>query len=679
MKTSLIRKIMMGSGIVCLVLAGCNAKPIGVGKDNGKINEPVVTQAGLTPQAEIVLTSPDSMGGTQAAQELVSEVEVAYQPPQTVDSEIELEITPLDMQSGSAEIQDRIAQSQSLWRSVWLEGLITWYPQDGGQTSSQVYRGQVWFDQSEMSFRSLIGSPGKDPASAKISNGESIFEFDPFSGNGTSTNLPTFAKQGVNLAGIVGSPLSELLFSGALAQRGGNYAPVFTEKIAGRPALVVDWRSDGAEQPVDRFWVDVQTGVFLRMQHFSKAGGDVVSSDIAFTQIFYNLDFTDELFRLPLVDMPIFQEDWSKVSEVPRRSVTSAPPAADSQSGEIYFNWFAPEDGTPRLMRLSVPCLVNNTRCSEAEVVTNVPESSASSQSFPVSLVWSPDGSSAAATLISDVSGRLVTKLFIYQPEGDNWTLLGEFDLIDAVQWSQDGQWIGFLTNQDGYKIYAIRVDGTGLQELAAGEPVSVEDTSTEILQMIGWHEGSLYFLQTIQPFGTSNKIHKTRPEDGVVELVGEFTPAQVGQSIIMTADGQAVTIAYDDQFRYLNIVDLSVPNLRRLISFKKSHSFFSGSPDGQWVAFTMTSDPANMDFKTDIFAVRPDGTDMRQLAAFDNYLEGVTFSPDSLFLLVHGGDVVGQLFLISLEDGSQRLLQIPGVPLGDRIGQVSWRPAISQ
>jgi len=57
---------------------------------------------------------------------------------------------------------------------------------------------------------------------------------------------------------------------------------------------------------------------------------------------------------------------------------------------------------------------------------------------------------------------------------------------------------------------------------------------------------------------------------------------------------------------------------------------------------------------------------------AFDNYLEGVTFSPNSLFLLVHSGDAVGQLFLITLEDGSQRLLQIPGVPLADRIGQVS-------
>ena len=675
MKTNLIRKLFVVVGITCLLAAGCNGQPLNQKDENMPGVSAEGDAAAHQSQATPVVTDALEAENLSQVQEPAGEAAAIYQPPLAVDSGIELDIVPLDMRSSSAEINERIAQSQSLWRTVWLEGLATWYPPEGEQAAPQVYRGQLWFDQAGVRFRSLIGLPGADPSSAKVSDGQGILEFDPLTGNSTNSSLPDFAKEGLNLAGIVGSPLSELLFSGSLAQRGGTYIAAFTEKIAGRPALVVDWFPADNEQPVDRFWVDTQTGVFLRMQHFGKAGGDEMLSDIRLTQIFYNLELGDSLFRLPLSELPVFQEDWSKVSEIPHRSDSAAPSAADTQFGEIYFNWFSQADGSPRLMRLSAACLVNNTPCPEAEMVKNAPHSSVSSELIPISLVWSPDGSRAAAALKADGAQGPVTELFLYQPESESWTVLGTFDPIDTVVWSRDGQWIAFLTNLDGYKIYAIRADDVDAQVLVAGNPITVEDNSTEVLQIIGWNDGSLYYTKTIHPSGNGTEIYKISPDGGPAELVQRFLPSEVGVGAVMTPGGQVLTVASDDLFRYLNLVDLNGQNLRRLVSFKKSHGLFSSSPDGQWILFTMSSDPAGMDFSQDVFAVRPDGKDVRQLASFDNYLEGMIFSLDSRYLLVHGRQTTGQLFLISLEDGGQRLLQIPGVPLDDWIGQVTWRP----
>ena len=685
METNAIRKFTLIMGIVCLALAGCAAQPSNEGNENRVGTEQAKAPAGSIPEsteAETAQTTPASTENVDsetlsAAQEPTGEAAQSYQPPQPVDSDIELDLAALDMQSTSADIQARIAQSQSLWHTVWLDGMITWYAPDGQQAPPQVYRGQIWFDQNGMKFRSLTGTPGEDPSSAKISDGQNIYEVDPQSGSGNSTTMPTFAQEGVNLAGIVGSPLSELLFSGSLGQRGGNYMPTAVEKIAGRPALVVDWYSDETQLPVDRFWVDAQTGVFLRMQHFSKAGGDVLSSDIQLTQIFYNLELAQDLFRLPSSDLPVFTEDWSSVSTVPHKTAANVQSPAGLQPGELYFNWTPLTEGgeipSPQLMRVPVSCLLDHT-CSTAEAVAGAPQSGSGNEYYPLTLTWSPDGSRAAATQIVTLEDKMATRLYLYQPSDGSWTQLGEYGLIDEVSWSPDGQWIAFQINMNGYQICAIRADGSEWQVLAAGEPISGDNINTEILRLAGWEGENLYYLETVLPDGTANKIFRTRPGEEGSELVREYPRSQVSESIAMVAGGRFLSMGHDDHFRYLNLVDLNGANLEQLIRFKKSYNFFTGSADGSWIAFTLTPGIEKMDFSSDIFLVHPDGTGIRQIASFEHPLESLLFSPDNQYLLISSREELGQLFLVSIEDGSRSLLQIPGLALNDQINQISWR-----
>ena len=95
------------------------------------------------------------------------------------------------------------------------------------------------------------------------------------------------------LWGQIGTPLSELIFSADRAQSQGTFESVSLENVAGQQALAVEWTYIENLQPSFRAWLDVKTGVTLKIQEFGKGGGDVLQSERLVEQVVYDAQFGD--------------------------------------------------------------------------------------------------------------------------------------------------------------------------------------------------------------------------------------------------------------------------------------------------------------------------------------------------------------------------------------------------
>src|SRR5688572_9856664 len=101
----------------------------------------------------------------------------------------------LSLSSSSEEIQNAMLQSADKWKTIWLDGLVTWYPADGSDSPPQVYHEQVWIETSTPRFRTLLG-PGEGEAEQLTAcDGTSILRMDLKSGRSESVSLPRLQKR----------------------------------------------------------------------------------------------------------------------------------------------------------------------------------------------------------------------------------------------------------------------------------------------------------------------------------------------------------------------------------------------------------------------------------------------------------------------------------------------------
>ncbi len=100
------------------------------------------------------------------------------------------------------------------------------------------------------------------------------------------------------LAGMLSTPLSDMLFPTALAQRGGEFTLLGEEELAGRKVVTALWRRTPGGEVVDRYWVDAATGIILRRINYSKPGGEAISSEMYFSSIQLDIPFPAAVFDL---------------------------------------------------------------------------------------------------------------------------------------------------------------------------------------------------------------------------------------------------------------------------------------------------------------------------------------------------------------------------------------------
>jgi len=284
----------------------------------------------------------------------------------------------LSLDSTSDEIQTVMLESATKWDTIWMDGTVTWYDPTGTDQPSQVYREQVWIDQSVNRFRILLGSADDAADTFKVSDGLTILEMDLTTGKSQSRPLPEFTRESHfvpplepdvsypnPLWGQIGTPLSELIFSADRAQSQGTFKPVAIEFIAGRQALVVEWTYRENQHPSSRAWLDVETAVILKLQEFGKGGGGDLQSVRVVNQVVYDAPINDNLFGLQFSEMPAFSDIQGKplsaAEQVPTQSTGIDP------LGQVYFFIFDHQYGneTTKLVHLPGSCVTGQIPCLE--------------------------------------------------------------------------------------------------------------------------------------------------------------------------------------------------------------------------------------------------------------------------------------------------------------------------
>jgi len=583
----------------------------------------------------------------------------------------------LRLDSNSETIRLKLLQSYALWQTAWVDGSATWYAPAGSNEPTQVFHFQIWVDAPNFRFLELTAPAGGAPTVFKVSDGQSVLDMDPETGDERLSTLPGFAQEGFDppvevtdtilphpLAMVMDSPLRDLLFPTGLAERGGTYNTVQLESAAGRQALIVDWFREPAQR-VDRFWVDVETGVILRMQHFGKGGGDVMDSDVRIEQIQYGVALETEIFNIPPRDLPGFVQSFGSQAHP---TVTGAATSVEADPlGAIYF--FVMDQGYPipdiRLVRLGGSCVTGASRCSEPEVLATPFR-----LQFSLSpLVWSPDGTRAALAYPIRDDGNWAG-LQLFDPHDQSWTVLAEFPFIDPPLWSLDGQWLVFRVQdgQGGEDIYAVRSDGSALHSVT-----SAEGLPREMAPYIadGW-VGNSVLLRSEGSRGAPHLYLVDVLSSRVTPLSGSaLTSARLVPS---PADELLAVAGYQGQRVALDLLTLDGALVQRLAEFQDGgiHPLI-WSPDGSQLAFGHTSERAP-EANQDAYMVGRDGLGMRQVYSGQT-VDNLIFSPDGQYLLVEGSTSTGwRLFVVSIASLERRLLQAPGLSLTDSWIAASWQ-----
>jgi len=212
--------------------------------------------------------------------------------------------------SGDTAIQQLLLSSHNRWKSLRGSATVTLYPPPGVTAEAQITIAQIWIEQPNQA-KVIVAPPQSAPTHIFISDGiNARWNSEP------AQPLPANLNQPFNppdvpsdtvylhpLGGMLGTPVSDLIFPAGLAQRGGEYRLTGKEALAGRQTYVVEWgRAPG--QLIDRFWVDTQTGVILRQQNYGKESSTTPNSEIVFNFIEFDNAMPAEVFDLNSPDLP---------------------------------------------------------------------------------------------------------------------------------------------------------------------------------------------------------------------------------------------------------------------------------------------------------------------------------------------------------------------------------------
>lgn len=597
----------------------------------------------------------------------VAEIPVGSAPQATAEP-------GLSLASTSEEIQRAMLESATKWKSIWMDGTVTYFAMEGTDSQTSTAREQVWIDLTTNRFRVLTG-PTDGPAEQFLaSDGFSILRMDLKTGLSDSQPMPELPQPPFvptlqpgfgypqPLWGQMGTPLSQLAFPSDFAQSEGRFEPVALEFIAGREALAVEWTYIQNELPSWRMWLDTKTAVILKMQSFDKSGGDTPRSEAVVDQIRFDDIFADSLFRAP-ASLP----DFSDVTGQPLTSDQPAPTVSSDPDPlrEVYFFVSDHKYGDEKIQLVRVPgsCAAGLSPCPEPEALETPFDLKFSLMSF----VWSPDGAVAAFPYpISEDGNRAA--LFLFEPESQTWDSMVEFNYIDPPYWSPDGDWLAFRV-QDGNgneDIYAIRRDGSQLTNLTDSEKLTTEDRP---YVLNGWINNSVILR------GRRNEtVYLLRVDDGLVKPLFE-TPWQKSD-LVPSPDGYF--LAYMDITEQKTDLKLLTPDdktARTLTSFQNASLYpIVWSPDGTSLAFArLTNDPND---GQDVYLIDRDGSNLQQIHHSDaGGITALDFSPDGKYLLFQDNDAAGQhIFVVDLTTLTPHMLQVPSLPLDWWWLAPSWR-----
>jgi len=186
------------------------------------------------------------------------------------------------------QIRERIVQSRSLVKELWVDVQFVEYGPAGYIGPPRTYRMQMWLQgwtpEKPVVRRLVLAGSTLRPATAIFIQDERMYEVDLLTGLSyqfTPDFLPGAILTGfdprLGVADNVRHPgrrsledgtfLSGLLFGSWFATEGGSLEVVFTDKLFDRDTLVVNRLVNG--RVLERAWIDVLNGMVLRWESYA--------------------------------------------------------------------------------------------------------------------------------------------------------------------------------------------------------------------------------------------------------------------------------------------------------------------------------------------------------------------------------------------------------------------------
>lgn len=576
----------------------------------------------------------------------------------------------LNLNTPPQQIQRAMLESAAHWTTLQMSGTITWFLPDG---STQAFSEKIWLSPIDSRYR--VELSGNTENTLKLSDGSTIYNVNLNSMLAEQGTYPDFARVGQYVPtaqtgvsypnpiwGQIGTPLSEMAFPANFAQSTGTFTPLGMDAVAGRPALIVEWKFGGNSSPSWKVWLDTQTAVILKMQEFGKDGSSTLQGERVVESILFDAAIDASIFTPPA---GIVQSG----NPVPAESnpvLTESGPMVVEEAGELYFFLQPRKQGESiQLVKVSGMCVYDSAACPPLEKIA-VP--------FPFNftinaLAWSPDGKFAAFSY-SDAPNGSPTKLWLFAAEAQTWRSLAQAPYIDPPFWSPDGSWIAVRT-QDGVggeEVFVVRPDGSELKSISASLPV---DGRPYIMD--GWFGDRIVMHSALT--GTMILV---RVADGMVSpmLIAPLAKAQ------FVASPDSSLLAYDEydantEMHQLKVIQPDGLNAVTVAQFLGGSIYpIVWSPDGNLVAFNYYSGFMGNEPKAEVYVVTR-GAENLSLVYQGTTVGRLFFSPDGQYLLVEETTSIsgGHLFLIDLVTLEQKILQAPGLSTEYDWYAPSWRP----
>jgi hypothetical protein len=157
---------------------------------------------------------------------------------------------PLTIESSSDEIRQRVLGR--IWDTLWLDGQATYINPDG---STETFFVQAWLERHGGGH--IIGSDQLDNITGRPEHVTQGWSASSAGERGASSE--PWSTHPLEMKGSV----MELIFPRFLSARAAPPQAIGEDQVAGRAALVVRWGGD-------IFWIDKETGVLLKQQHYNK-------------------------------------------------------------------------------------------------------------------------------------------------------------------------------------------------------------------------------------------------------------------------------------------------------------------------------------------------------------------------------------------------------------------------
>jgi DNA-directed RNA polymerase specialized sigma24 family protein/LysM repeat protein len=416
----------------------------------------------------------------------------------------------------SQEIYQRLVSSSSNWHTLWADLQQIDYGPEGYIGPPQAWRVQAWISQPDQIFE-LYG-----PLAGLVE----------YEGLNTGGLLYITHKDGDEIS-VTDAPSLRMLFGNdnlffpSLASwlENGAFQVIGSGQVAGRAALVVDSIGQAGNRE-ERLWIDIRTGVLLRLKLFGEHNDQVVVSDYRITAISFDVNFSQATFDPARAFIPRFVQNyrgepaaggpqsasaWFFPDSRQRLERLAPPPGFDPSHSRLTFQYLPnpPEDiyeaagqhavelfaGDYYLgsLQMACPWSCPCTRSPDGSQIAYVSDANSGDihwidLSHPEEIhgpsenlnagepAFAPDDRTLAIYGVGFKDGRWIPGIFTLDTLSGEYDLLIEMDYAYSLAWSPDGKYLALIGAQqdfDSEEAMIIRLD---TRQVVYRTPVDSQD-----------------------------------------------------------------------------------------------------------------------------------------------------------------------------------------------------------